>query len=68
MDMKKVIIIGGAYMNFMEGKAAREHSRQDFLLENYLRLQELKTKYAPQNRFNRSYGISPAADQFRNEI
>jgi FAD/FMN-containing dehydrogenase len=52
---------GGVYMNFLEGEEARERTQQGFLPENYLRLQQLKAKYDPQNRFSHSYDILPAA-------
>ena len=52
---------GGVYMNFLEGEDARKHTRQAFSPEAYTRLQELKARYDPQNRFNLSYDIPPAA-------
>ena len=46
---------GGVYMNFLEGEEARERTQQGFLPENYLRLQQLKAKYDPQNRFQSQF-------------
>jgi FAD/FMN-containing dehydrogenase len=51
---------GGVYMNFLEGEEARERTQQGFSPETYLRLQQLKAKYDPQNRFSHSYNIPPA--------
>lgn len=48
---------GGVYMNFLEGKEARSRTRQGFSAEAYKRLQDLKTKYDPQNRFSHSYDL-----------
>jgi Berberine and berberine like len=50
---------GGVYMNFLEGKEARERTRQGYTPETYTRLRVLKTKYDPQNRFSHSYDIPP---------
>lgn len=52
---------GGVYMNFLEGEDARKYTRQGFSPEAYTRLQELKARYDPQNRFSHSYDIPPAA-------
>ncbi|CAG0953349.1 Mitomycin radical oxidase [Anaerolineales bacterium] len=53
---------GGVFMNFLGGEEARERTQQGFSLEAYLRLQQLKTKYDPQNRFSHSYDIPPAGN------
>jgi FAD/FMN-containing dehydrogenase len=50
---------GGVYLNFLEGKEARERSRQGYSPETYARLRTLKAKYDPQNRFSHSYDIRP---------
>jgi FAD/FMN-containing dehydrogenase len=50
---------GGVYLNFLEGSEAREATRAGFSQETYQRLQALKAKYDPQNRFRHSYDISP---------
>jgi hypothetical protein len=52
---------GGVFMNFLGGEEARERTQQGFSPEAYLRLQQLKAKYDPQNRFSHSYDIPPAA-------
>lgn len=52
---------GGVYLNFLEGKEARNRTRQGYLPETYARLRALKAKYDPQNRFNYSYDIPPTA-------
>ena len=52
---------GGVFMNFLGGEEARERTRQGFSPEAYLRLQQLKARYDPQNRFSHSYDIPPAA-------
>lgn len=46
---------GGVYLNFLEGAEARQRTRQGFTAENLQRLQDIKAKYDPQNRFNHSY-------------
>ena len=50
---------GGVYLNFLEGSEAREATRAGFSRETYQRLQFLKAKYDPKNRFSHSYDISP---------
>ena len=49
---------GGVYLNFVEGAEARESARKGYSAEAYERLQRLKEKYDPQNRFSHSYEIS----------
>jgi hypothetical protein len=53
---------GGVFMNFLAGQEARSLTRQGFSPEAYLRLQQLKAKYDPQNRFSHSYDIPPAGN------
>jgi FAD/FMN-containing dehydrogenase len=50
---------GGVYLNFLDGSEARESTRAGFSPETYQRLQALKAKYDPKNRFSHSYDISP---------
>lgn len=50
----------GVYLNFLEGEEARERTPQGFSAEAYARLQRLKAKYDPQNRFGYSFAIPPA--------
>ncbi|MGE5374522.1 MAG: FAD-binding oxidoreductase, partial [Bacteroidota bacterium] len=52
---------GGVYLNFVEGEEARASTQKGYLPENFARLQIVKAKYDPQNRFSHSYDISPAA-------
>jgi FAD/FMN-containing dehydrogenase len=49
---------GGVYLNFVEGAEARESTRKGFSAGAYKRLQLLKEKYDPRNRFSHSYLIS----------
>ena len=51
---------GGVYLNFLEGSEARERTADGFSQETYKRLQTLKTKYDPENRFSHSYNIYPS--------
>lgn len=55
-------LTGGVYMNFMGGEEARERTRDGYLPENFARLQALKTRHDPQNRFRFGYDIPPAAN------
>ena len=50
---------GGVYLNFLEGSEARKSTRAGFSQETYRRLEALKAKYDPKNRFSHSYDISP---------
>ena len=54
---------GGVYLNFLEGSEAREHTTSGFSQDTYKRLQALKAKYDPKNRFSHSYNISPLENQ-----
>jgi FAD/FMN-containing dehydrogenase len=49
---------GGVYLNFVEGAEARASARKGYSAEAYQRLQRLKEKYDPRNRFSHSYAIS----------
>jgi FAD/FMN-containing dehydrogenase len=49
---------GGVYLNFLEGPEARAAAAQGFSAETRRRLQEVKAKYDPQNRFSHSYSIA----------
>lgn len=46
---------GGVYLNFLEGAEARQRTQQGFSAGNFKRLQDIKARYDPQNRFNHSY-------------
>ncbi|MFL7869327.1 MAG: FAD-binding oxidoreductase [Anaerolineales bacterium] len=59
---------GGVYLNFLEGKEARERSRQGYNPDTYARLRALKAKYDPQNRFSHSYDISPVTKAGERDI
>jgi hypothetical protein len=56
---------GGVYLNFLEGEEALANARDGFSAEAYQRLQELKAKYDPDNRFSHSYDLT-TADLTRN--
>jgi FAD/FMN-containing dehydrogenase len=49
---------GGVYLNFVEGAEARAATKKGFSADTFLRLQLLKEKYDPRNRFSHSYVIS----------
>jgi FAD/FMN-containing dehydrogenase len=49
---------GGVYLNFVEGAEARESAKKGYSAEAYERLQMLKGKYDPRNRFSHSYAIT----------
>jgi hypothetical protein len=49
---------GGVYLNFVEGAEAREAAKKGFSADTLQRLQLLKEKYDPRNRFSHSYAIS----------
>jgi FAD/FMN-containing dehydrogenase len=51
-------LTGGVYLNFLEGEEALARSRHGFSTEAYRRLQELKAKYDPDNRFSHSYDLA----------
>lgn len=48
------------YINFVEGKSARQRTRNAYSPETYRRLQAVKAKYDPDDIFRYSYDISPA--------
>jgi FAD/FMN-containing dehydrogenase len=59
-QMKRALqphLTGGVYLNFLEGEEALGQSRAGFSPDAYQRLQELKTKYDPDNRFSHSYDL-----------
>jgi FAD/FMN-containing dehydrogenase len=48
----------GVYPNFLEGEEARMCARDAFSPEAYRRLQEIKERYDPDNRFSHSYDLA----------
>jgi len=48
----------GVYPNFLEGEEARARTREAFSAEAYRRLQAIKAKYDPDNRFSHSYDLA----------
>ena len=54
---------GGVYLNFLEGSEARKYTTSGFSQDTYKRLQALKAKYDPKNRFSHSYNISLSENQ-----
>ncbi len=58
----KPYLTGGVYMNFLEGKEARERTRNGFTPENFARLQTIKARYDAENRFSHSFDIKPVSD------
>jgi hypothetical protein len=52
----------GAYMNFLDGKEARQQTRQAFGAEKSERLTAIKTQRDPENVFRFGYAISPIDD------
>jgi FAD/FMN-containing dehydrogenase len=56
--------VPGVYLNFLEGEEARARTREAFSTESYHRLQAIKAKYDPDNRFSHSYDLAadPARD------
>jgi hypothetical protein len=48
----------GVYLNFLEGEEARTRAREAFSPEAYRRLQAIKAKYDPDNRFSHSYDLA----------
>lgn len=51
---------GKVYMNFIEREEAALRARDGFSEKNFRRLQEIKAKYDPENRFSYAYAIPPA--------
>jgi hypothetical protein len=49
---------GGVYLNFVEGVEALQSTRKGFSADTFERLEVLKEKYDPKNRFSHSYVIS----------
>jgi predicted Rdx family selenoprotein len=58
-------LIGGVYLNFLEGEEALARSHDGFSPEAYRRLQAVKALYDPDNRFSHSYRLT-AADAEQN--
>jgi FAD/FMN-containing dehydrogenase len=52
-------LTGSVYINFLEGKEARERTRDAYRPEAYRRLKVLKAEYDPDNRFRYSFDIPP---------
>jgi len=52
---------GGVYLNFLDGKAAAERTKDAFLPESYQRLMAVKASYDPENRFRFGFNIPPAS-------
>jgi FAD/FMN-containing dehydrogenase len=55
------VLTGGVYLNFLEGPAARRKVKDGFSVETYQRLQALKARVDPQNRFRFGYHIPPTS-------
>jgi FAD/FMN-containing dehydrogenase len=51
-------LTGGVYLNFLEGEEARTQAQAGFSAEAYRRLQSVKAKYDPDNRFSHSYDLA----------
>jgi FAD binding domain/Berberine and berberine like len=54
-------LTGGVYINFLDGEEARQRIQDAYQPQAYQRLQELKARYDPDNRFCYSFNITPAA-------
>lgn len=54
---------GGVYLNFVDGKSAREQTAAAYSAESYERLQSIKGKYDPENRFHHSFDLTPVKDR-----
>jgi len=48
----------GVYLNFLEGEEARTRVREAFSAGAYRRLQTIKSRYDPDNRFSHSYDLA----------
>ena len=57
------MLTGGVYMNFLEGREARERTKDGYRPESYRRLMALKAQYDPDNRFRHSFDIPPAGSK-----
>jgi FAD/FMN-containing dehydrogenase len=55
-------LTGKVYMNFVHGEEGIQRSRDGFSEGNYRRLQTIKAKYDPENRFGYSFQIQPSSD------
>lgn len=54
-------LTGGVYLNFMGGEDALMRTRDGYTVESYRRLQMLKAKYDPENRFSHSFNLTSTA-------
>lgn len=50
---------GGVYLNFIDGKPACEQTQAAYSTRSYERLQNIKGKYDPENRFRHSFALKP---------
>lgn len=50
-------LTGGVYLNFVDGKAAREKTQAAYSEANFRRLQSLKSKVDPKNNFRYSFDL-----------
>jgi FAD/FMN-containing dehydrogenase len=55
----QVHLTGGVYMNFLEGKEARQRTPDAYAATKYDRLKALKAAYDPDNRFRFGFNIPP---------
>jgi FAD/FMN-containing dehydrogenase len=55
-------LTGKVYMNFIHGEEGMRRSKDGFSEGNYRRLQEIKARYDPENRFGYSFQIQPAGE------
>lgn len=53
-------LTGNVYMNFLEGEESRERVRDAYSTDTFQRLQDIKSKYDPENRLSYSFNISPS--------
>jgi len=54
-------LTGGVYLNLLHGAEAHKRTKDAYTLENYQRLQAIKAKYDPENRFRHSFNVQPVA-------
>ncbi|MCC7446051.1 MAG: FAD-binding oxidoreductase [Anaerolineae bacterium] len=65
MNALQPALTGGVFLNFLNGKEARARTKDAYTAENYQRLQAIKARYDPENRFRHSFDISPVAPDNR---
>ena len=53
-------LTGNVYMNFLEGEESQERIQDAYSMDTFQRLQEIKSKYDPENRLSYSFNIPPA--------